>query len=198
LQLDIQQRVEEARPVNVADDHVVDRLARGLAHSIAETSTARGTRRRPRMQLMTALTLGFVAIGGTAAAAVPALISWAPWEPDIVVERSFPLTGSDAVQDCVTVIRVMPDAATAGINAGDRLRAARAFLRDNDWTHISANLADIPAKEREGMERQGISESMMLTMQVNDQITAAFADEGHLGDGVRLELSARCGDAGDR
>lgn len=195
--MEIQQRVEEARPANVTDNPVVDHLAHDLAYSIAQTAAAQRRRRRPRIRLITALTLGFLAVGGTAAAAVPALISWAPWEPDIVVERSFPIPGNDDVNHCVTVIRVMPDAATEGSDGDERVRAARAFLQDNDWSTLDADLADIPAKDREGMERQGISEQLMLTMQINDQITGAFSDAGHLGDGVRLDLSARCDTGSD-
>ncbi|MFP7834630.1 hypothetical protein [Marisediminicola sp. LYQ134] len=108
-----------------------------------------------------------------------------------MIEREFPVAGGAA--SCTVLVRVMPDDVTAGADQEARLREARAFLAENDWSTLEATTIDsIPTAELAGKRRQGVSDELILTMHVSDQVFIALDTAGHMGEGVRLEQASRC------
>ncbi|MDJ0323041.1 hypothetical protein QMG61_04590 [Cryobacterium sp. PH31-AA6] len=151
-------------------------------------------RRRRRRNFAVGFGLGVVLIAGTGASAIPTILEWAPWEPDVMIEREFAVTGGHGSAKCVEVMRVDSDAKTADANADRNLAQARAFLQNNDWSNISVDLDDLSAFDRKNQERQGLSEGTMLAMMVHDEVVAEFRRHGHLGVGVTLSGFGRCDD----
>lgn len=191
--VDLDRVLDRARPSSAADDPRARELAVLLAQQIAAAAPVPTVRRKHRAELIGGIGLTLVLLGGAAAAATPLLMEWPPWESDAVIERVFPVSGgADAA--CVVIARVTPDAATAGPDQESRLDHAREFLETHDWSAIETMaIGDIPPEDLVGPRRQGLTDQTILTTQVSDQVGQAFESSGHLGDGVSLELAARCG-----
>jgi len=190
--LDLDRALDAARPPSAADDPRAGELATLLAQQVAVSSEVPAARREHRWKVIGGLGLSLVLVGGAAAAATPILMNWPPWEPDAVIEREIPVGGDDTAS-CMVVVRVLADEATARADGDTRLDEARDFLETHDWSSLEATtIEEIPTEELEGSRRQGISDELILTMHVSNQVTDAFAAAGYLGDGVSLEQAARC------
>jgi hypothetical protein len=198
MERSIEQRLDEVGSTSVYEQPAVAAAVRELVRTVAASDGAKVGRRRHRIKMIAGLCLALVLGGGTAATAGPALLAWAPWAPDAVIERAFPISGSAGSASCAVIVRVVPDPQTGGSDADTRLREAREFLQQHDWTTLDASIADIPAKELRGMTAQGISEQLMLTLRVGDQVGAQFEAAGHLGRGVALESAGRCDGESDQ
>lgn len=176
-----------------ADVAIADE-AKLLAIAIAADHRATKRRWSQPFKLVAGLSAIFALGGATAVAAVPALLEWAPWEPDLVIQREFPVAFSDKSQSCVVIMRVDTDDATPDAEAARNLHDAQVFLSSNDWSLVQGDLSMVTPKQRDMMRRQGMSESAMLTTSVSDQVSAAFLEAGHLKPGMSLSAVGHCGD----
>ncbi|MDJ0379200.1 hypothetical protein [Cryobacterium sp. PH31-L1] len=176
------------------DDVAIADEAKLLAIAIAADERSTTRRWNHRVKLVAGLSAIFALGGATAVAAVPALLEWAPWEPDLVIEREFPVALSDKSQSCVVIMRVDIDDSTPDAEAARNLHDAQAFLSSNDWSLVQGDLRMLTPKERDMMRRQGLSKSAILTTSVSDQVSAAFLDAGHLKPGMSLSAVGHCGD----
>ena len=191
--LDLDRALDAARPPSTADDARPRQAAVVLAQQVAISGEVPAARRKYRVKLIGGLGLSLVLVGGAAAAAAPILMDWPPWESDAMIEREFPIPGGDNAS-CAVGVRVLADEATAGADGDARLEKARHFLETHDWSSLETiTIEEIPAEELEGLRRQGISDELILTMNVSEQVGDAFQVGGYLGDGVSLEQAARCG-----
>jgi hypothetical protein len=192
MEHDLDEALHQANPF----PHEPDSAAKQVTHRLAATIAAvdRLARQRRRRNVAVGFGFGVVLIASTGAAAMPSILDWAPWEPDIMIEREFSVASDDGTVKCVEVMRVDPDYATADENVGRNVTQARAFLQDNDWSYISVDLDDLSAYERKTQERQGLSKGTMLAMMVHDEVVAEFHRHNQLGVGVTLSGFGRCDD----
>ena len=193
MEHDLDQALKRANPFPSDADPDLKQFTHRLAVSVA-AGDHRAKHRRRRRNMAAGFGLGVVLIAGTGASAIPAILEWAPWEPDITIEREFAVAGGDGSAKCVEVMRVDPDYGTADENVDRNVARARAFLQDNDWSHISVDLDDLSSYDRKTQERQGLSEGTMLAMMVHDEVLAEFQRNDQLGVGVSLAGFARCDD----
>lgn len=194
MERSIEQRLDEAGAASISELPTVAAAAQDLARTVATSDGVKTERRRHKIKMVSGLCAALVLGGATAATAGPAIVEWAPWEPDVMVERSFPLSDTGSTASCAVIVRVTRDERTAGPDADARLRDAREFLQEQDWSSLDASIADIPPRDLKAMTAQGISEPLMLTMRIGDQVDAKFEAAGHLGRGVVVESVGRCDD----
>ena len=189
---DLDALLEEAFPQGTASGSRAKELAILLAQQVSVSEVSPAARRGHKGKMALGAGLSLVLLGGAGAAAAPVLMDWPPWEPDLAIEREFPVAGvGDAA--CTVVVRVSTDDATAGDDQDARLNDARKFLEQHDWSDLeSATLASLPSNDVAGARAQGIADPLILTMHLSDQIGAAFAAAGYLGNGVSLEQSGSC------
>lgn len=190
----IDRLLSTTRPGAAGDDVIIAEEAKLLASVIAADNRSTKRRWSHQFKLVAGLSVAFVLGGATAVAAVPALLEWAPWEPDVVIEREFPLSLSDTSQSCVVIMRVDADDSTPDRETTRNLHDAQDFLSNNDWSFVQGDLSMVPPKERDMMRRQGMSESAILTTTVSDQVSEAFVEAGHLKTGISLSTVGRCDD----
>ncbi|MEB0306845.1 hypothetical protein QN345_16210 [Cryobacterium sp. 10I1] len=176
--------------------HVAPSLQR-LVGSVAALDHA-ARRRRHRRFVIGGIGVGVVLLAGTGASALPGLIEWAPWAPDIVLDRAFPVSDGTGLTGCVIVMRVEPDYATGDENTDAHVADARAFLQGHDWSTIEATLRQRSAFDWLALARQGKTEAGSLTGEVTEQIAQAMTQAGYLGHGVALSASERCDTGPDK
>ena len=193
MEHDVDEALDRANPYPSDPDSDVKQFTHRLAVSIAAVDHP-ARRRRRRRNVAIGFSLGVVLVAGTGASAIPTILEWAPWEPDIMIEREFSVSSGDGSAKCVEVMRVDPDYETADENVDRNVAQARAFLQDNDWSYISVDLDDLSAYDRKNQERQGLSEGTMLAMMVHDEVVAEFQRHNQLGVGVTLSGFGRCDD----
>jgi hypothetical protein len=184
----------DAAPPSRTDDEQVRQAARRTARAVASTMRVAAPRRKRRALSITAGTLVFAATGVTGAVAVPALMEWGNWQPDLIVEREFVVTAEGTPADCIIAKRVEPSP-PAGISDPEvqkRLKAASLFLSEFDATSLDASLEDVTPEDLEGMRAQGQSDSLILAGVLDGEISTALSDEGLLGPGLMLSTYVRC------
>ncbi|GGE92104.1 hypothetical protein [Mycetocola zhadangensis] len=193
--------LNESRPPDAtALPGVADR-AREVAAGAASGEGQPFRPRRPRWWNF--LVFGTVAVAASAAA-IPPLVAWAPWEPDLVVSREFPVTDGGELTNCVVIVRVGQDEHAGGADAGRHLDEARRFLQDGDWSDITVDLDDVEAyldamtpQQRALREEAGISNPHLLSMLASNEITSEFEEAGYLKHGVWLESMGTCDEVGE-
>ncbi|WBM79873.1 hypothetical protein KIV56_17150 [Cryobacterium breve] len=189
--------LKKADPFPEAEtSHVAPSLQR-LVRSVAAFDHA-ARRRRHRRFSIGAIGVGVVLLAGTGASALPGIIEWAPWTPDIVVDRAFPISDGTGLTGCVIVMRVDPDYTTGDGNTDAHVANARAFLQGHDWSTIEATLGEVSAFDRVALARQGETEAGRLTGEVTEQIAQVMTQAGYLGHGVALSASERCDTGHDK
>ncbi|MCP2030355.1 hypothetical protein L1277_000419 [Okibacterium sp. HSC-33S16] len=177
----------------------VTERARQVAERTAndrDTVTSRPERRR----LWGVLAFSAVVVA-VSAAAIPTIISWAPWEPDAVISREFPITDGGKSTDCVVIIRAVQAENATGAEAEADLENARRFLQEEDWSAISVDLDDLdayldsmPPEQRALREETGINPPALLSMLTSNEVSAVFEQAGYLTSSVFLESTGRCGE----
>jgi hypothetical protein len=189
----------DAAPPSRTDDELVRQAARGTARAVASTMHVSVPRRKTRAMWIIGGAIVLATTGVTGAVAVPALMEWGDWQPDLIVEHEFLVTAEGTPVDCIIAKRVEPSPPD-GIDDPDiqkRLKAASLFLNDYDAISLDASLADVAPDDLEGMRAQGQSDSLILASVINDKISAALHDEGLLGPGLLLTSYVRCGEVSE-
>jgi len=214
----LEDKISSAQPHPWLESDEIDDSARRLALAVSqENATAWRSRHRVKFAVLLA---GALVVGSaTTAAAVPAIVAWAPWEPDATVQRSFTLdTGQSA--SCTMVMKVLPDLATATDDLDRNVKDARVFLRDHDWSAIlrlgsrqakealrlSAAAAETQSKfdEAQGAAatsaspapspKAPLSESTSIAADVSTRVQEVFQSAGVLKAGVSVESQIECTD----
>ena len=184
----------DAAPPSRTDDELVRQAARGTARAVASTMQVRVPRRKSRALWITGGAIVLAATGVTGAVAVPALMEWGDWQPDLIVEREFVVTAEGTSVDCIIAKRVEPSP-PEGIDDPEvqkQLKAASQFLSDFNATSLNASLEDVNPENLAGMRAQGQSDTLILAGVIDDQISSALSDEGLLGPGMLLKTYVRC------
>jgi hypothetical protein len=192
---DLDEALAKARPLSATDHPRIREKAVLLAHQVASSQQSPRSRRKHSWQLIGGLSLSLVLIGGAAAVAAPLWSGWPFWEPDTVIERTFPVLGDDGDPTCVVVARVVADDQTATSDQEERLAAARHFLATYEWSSLeNATIEDLPTEHVRELRELGLSDELILAREVSDQIGAELSNRGHMGEGVALEQAVRCDD----
>jgi len=215
----LEERLSAARPRPWQDSDDVDNAASELALTIARAHIT--PRRRPHHRTKFSVLLAGALVLGTAttAAAVPAIVAWAPWEPDVSVQRVFTLdTGETA--SCTLVMKVLPDYAATTENLDRNVEVARVFLRDHDWSSIvrqgsrqadealrlSTDAAETQIKFDEAQRKLGTGPTPALTpaasppastsvaSDMSTDVQQVFQRAGLLKAGVSVESRIACTD----
>ncbi|TFB83630.1 hypothetical protein E3O44_17315 [Cryobacterium algoricola] len=189
--VDLSAALEQADPFSEAEVSLVAPSLQRLVRSVAALDHA-ARRRRHRRFVIGGIGVGVVLLAGTGASALPGIIEWAPWAPDVVLDRAFPISDGTGLTGCVIVMRVEPDSATGDENTDAHVADARAFLQGHDWSTLEVTLGQVSAFDRVALARQGQTEAGSLTREVTEQIAQAMTQAGHLGHGVALSASERC------
>lgn len=186
--------LDQSRPGNVSDLPGVAESARRVAERAASEQISR--HRRPRIWRWPVM--GLVALA-VSAGAIPPLIWWAPWEPDVVISREFPITDGGEPTECVVVVRVAREGVSDNAELDRQVEEARRYLQEEDWSSISVDLDDLdsylnslPPAQRELREQTGISPPAILAMLTSNKVSEAFERAGYLTSGVVIESAGRC------
>ncbi|MBC7443531.1 MAG: hypothetical protein H7311_13605 [Ramlibacter sp.] len=217
---DLDGRLSQSALRGLADDAAVVDSAQRLANAVADSVISPARKRAHRVKMVIGLGIAIAIGGATTATAVPALIAWAPWEPDAAVSRSFPLTGGGTA-DCTMIIKVGRDVVTADEHLEENVANAREFLRDHDWSQlvVSADLlsqenttaqrakqaadaaaaaegfgADGASGQRSGNPSSTAAEprDSVLEMNFTEQAMRTFITAGLMKPGVSVESGTRC------
>ena len=152
-----------------------------------------------------ALGIGILGVGITAAAAGPAVFEWVGWTPDVVAQRSFDLGEEGAELGlCEVFIRVVPDyGGVSNEEAVRRTEEARKFLAENDWEPLLASISEteiqaaFAAEEAQrstpfpnGSMPPPPSLSLVVGQLMADRISDEFEEAGHQRTGVSMETVA--------
>lgn len=165
----------------------------------------RGSRLR-RIIAGSALSVGILGLGVTAATAGPAVIDWLGWTPDVVAQRTFELKDGSDLGLCEVFIRVEPDYPddVPKEEVDRRTAEARTFLTEHDWDPLIASIttAEIEAAYQLEVERRAAysiasgtipppaTYSTEATQVIVDRVSAEFEQAGYLKQGVSLESAA--------
>ncbi|WDH77405.1 hypothetical protein PTQ19_07545 [Microbacterium esteraromaticum] len=204
--------VGQAAPPALGADPAAAAQADALARSVASVLRQRRLGSRVRRILTgSALSLGIIGLGVTAATAAPAVIDWFGWTPDIVAQRSFQLEDGTSLGLCEVFIGVEPyydndDVPDEEIDR--RTEEARKFLTEHDWDPLIASIttAEIeaayeleverrvaftdPASIASGATPPPATYSIAATRVIADRVNAEFRRAGHLIDSVSLQFGA--------
>ena len=134
--------VQRAAPPALGADPATAAEAEVLALSVVGglRERRRGSRLR-RIIAGSALSVGIVGLGVTAATAGPAVIDWLGWTPDVVAQRSFELQDGSDLGLCEVFIRVEPNYGHVPDEEVDRrTEEARTFLTEHDWDPLIASI----------------------------------------------------------
>ncbi|MDQ0893618.1 hypothetical protein [Agromyces ramosus] len=206
--------VRNAAPPPLGDDSAVAEQAAAVARAVV----AAQTRERARISRLrgflggTALGIGVLGLGVTAATAGPAVFAWLGWTPDVVAQRSFELGDGSEPGLCEVFIRVIPEYHDISNEEADRrTEEARKFLTGHDWEPLIASIteSEIQTAFAEEVARRSAALagsttpppatlSGAATDVMFDRFSAEFERAGHLQHGVSLEAAAGpCGDTSD-
>lgn len=204
--------VRQAAPPALGADPAAAAQADAIARSVARELRQRRLGSRVRRILAgSALSLGIVGLGVTAATAAPTVIDWFGWTPDIVAQRSFQLEDGTSLGLCEVFIGVEPyyendDVPDEEIDR--RTEAARKFLTEHDWDPLIASIttAEIEAAYQLEVEQRvaftdpdsiasgatppPATYSMAATRVIAERVNAEFRQAGHLIDSVSLKFGA--------
>lgn len=152
-----------------------------------------------------ALALGLLGVGATAAVAGPGLAEWAGWVPDASAQRTFTVDENSTLGPCKVVARVVQEGGVPDELAAERTESARHFLASHDWdaavasitaediaTELAAERERRASLSREGVEPPEASAGLVASLLMGDRIREEFMHAGHLQPGVSLEMSGRC------
>jgi hypothetical protein len=153
-----------------------------LAHSVAANGPKAAHRRKAAVTV--GLVIAAVLAGGTAATAVPAVVSLLS-EPQLATERTFVLEGESV--DCSTTIEVMRDTQVSADDpvARDNLAAARVFLRDLDAASIEPDVSVLSPSQLAMTEGKPVA--VRLIQSINEQVMIRFGQADLLRYGVSVE-----------
>ncbi len=205
--------VRHASPPALGADPAAAAEAEALALSVVGGLQERrlGSRLR-RIIAGSALGVGIVGLGVTAATAAPTVIDWMGWTPDVVAQRSFELKDGTELGLCEVFLSVEPyyrDHDVPDEEVDRRTEAARKFLTEHDWDPLIASIttAEIeaayeleverrvaytdPASIASGATPPPATYSRAATRVMSDRVTAEFEQAGYLIDGVSLAGAAR-------
>lgn len=204
--------VRQAAPPALGADPAAAAQADALARSVASELRQRRLGSRVRRILAgSALSLGIIGLGVTAAAAAPAVIDWFGWTPDIVAQRSFQLEDGTSLGLCEVFIGVEPyyennDVPDEEIDR--RTEEARKFLTEHDWDPLIASItnAEIEAEYELEVERRvaftdpasiasgatppPATYSSAATRVMADRVNAEFRRAGYPIESVSLQFGA--------
>lgn len=204
--------VRQATPPALGADPALAAEAEALALSVVVGLRKRrpGSRLR-RILAGSALGVGIVGLGVTAATAGPAVIDWMGWTPDLVAQRSFEWKGGTDLGLCEVFFSVQPQYREREVpdeEVDRRTEAARKFLAERDWDPLIASItiAEIEAEyDREVERRVAFTDpasaasgatpppatlTMAATRVMGERVSAEFEQAGHLRHGVGLEVAA--------
>lgn len=201
--------VRGAAPRALGADLATAEQAEALARTVAARSRqpARVSRFR-RFLTGSALGIGILGLGVTAATAGPAVFEWVGWTPDVVAQRSFTFDDRSDVGLCEVFVRVVPDYRDLSIEKVERrTEEARQFLAEHDWDPVieSITVNEIEAAlDAERAQREAITTHSMTpppaTISVEasrlmaNRIIEEFERAGHMQPGVSIESAGHCGD----
>lgn len=214
----IDEAVRQAAPPALGSDPATAAEAEALALSVV--SGLRERRRWSRLHRIiagSALSVGVVGLGVTAATAGPAAIDWMGWTPDVVAQRSFELKDGTELGLCEVFFSVQPSYRDHDVPDEEvdlRTEAARKFLTEHDWDPLIASITadDIQARyELEVQRRAAFTDpasvasgatpppatySIAATRLIGERVSAEFEQAGYLIHGVSLTAAAGpCDDA---
>lgn len=203
--------VRQAAPPALGADPAAAAQADALARSVASELRQRRLGSRVRRILAgSALSVGIIGLGVTAAAAAPAVIDWFGWTPDIVAQRSFQLEDGTSLGVCEVFIGVEPyyEGSVSDEEVDRRTEEARKFLTEHDWDPLIASItnAEIEAEYKLEVERRvaftdpasiasgttppPATYSSAATQAIADRVNAEFRQAGYPIDSVSLQFGA--------
>lgn len=205
--------LRNAAPPSLGANPATAECAQATARAVLADASRRN--RFPRLRKIiagSALSIGILGLGATAAVAGPAVAVWLNWTPDIVAQQSFDLGQGSELGLCEVFIRVAPEYGTVSDQEADRrTKEARTFLTEHDWEPLMASITDqdIEAAFAVATDRRSrpmtdgtmpppATLSRSATGLMFERFTTEFEQAGQLGDGVSLEAAAGpCGDASE-
>lgn len=203
--------VRQAAPPALSADPAAAAHADALASSVASELRQRRLGSRVRRILAgSALSVGIIGLGVTAATGAPAVIDWFGWSPDVVAQRSFQLEDGTSLGLCEVFIGVEPyyEGNVSDKEVDRRTEEARKFLTEHDWDPLIASIttAEIEAQYKLEVERRvaftdpaGIAPgatpppatySTAATRVIADRVSAEFRRAGHPIESVSLQFGA--------
>lgn len=201
----LDEAVRHAAPPTLGADPVTAAEAGALAGSIVSRlrERRRGTSLR-RLFAGSALSLGIVGLGVTAATAGPAVIDWLGWTPDVIAQRSFDVEEASGLGLCEVFIRVSPEYRDVSDEDADRrTEEARKFLTEHDWEPLIASISanEIQTAFAEEVAQRSVplpdgtmpppaTMSLVVTQLMANRISTEFDRAGQLRPGVSLEAAA--------
>jgi hypothetical protein len=209
----IDEAVRHAAPPALGADPTTAAEAEVLALAVVGGLRERryGSRLR-RIIAGSALSVGIVGLGVTAATAGPAVIDWMGWTPDVIAQRSFELEDGTELGLCEVFFSVQPyyrDHDVPDEEVDRRTEAARKFLTEHDWDPLIASItiAEIeaaydleverrvaftdPASVASGATPPPATYSIAATRLIGERVSAEFEQAGYLIQGVGLAAAAR-------
>ncbi|WP_022886666.1 hypothetical protein [Glaciibacter superstes] len=206
----LDEAVRHAAPPALGADPVTAGHAKATARAVLVEAPRRTTFLR-RIIAGSALGIGIVCLGVTAATAGPAVIDWLGWTPDVVAQRSFDFVGGSDLGLCEVFIRVEPyyrDHDVPDDEVDRRTEAAWTFLTEHDWDPLIASITieeieaayqleverrvayTDPASIASGATPPPATYSIAATQVMSDRISAEFEQAGFLKQGVSLGSAA--------
>jgi hypothetical protein len=204
----LDEAVQRAVPRAFGADPAAAEQAEAIARAVVAGSGDRfRVSRLRRFMGGSALGIGLLGLGVTAAAAGPAVIEWLGWTPDVVAQRSFDLGEGSELGLCEVFIHVDPayqDIDVSNEEADRRTEEARKFLTEHDWEPL---IASITASEIESAYAEEVAQrsmplpdgtmpppatlSLVVSHLMGDRISDEFERAGYLRPGVGLEAAGR-------
>lgn len=209
---ELDDRLSQSASRRLGDDPAVVASALRLARAVADSANSPSHKRAHRVKIAIGLSIAIAVGGATTATAVPALIAWAPWEPDVAVSRSFPLTGGGTAE-CTMVITIDRDFATADSHLENNVANAREFLRDHDWSQLVISTDRLSEENATAQRAQQAAEAAaaasgqsgatpssaaakpqdsVVAMNFTEQVSRTFTKAGMLKPGVSVESRTVC------
>ncbi|MCD2443702.1 hypothetical protein LQ757_15585 [Agromyces sp. SYSU K20354] len=158
----LDEAVRHAAPPALGSDPAAAEHAKATARAVLAQAPRRSTFLR-KLLAGSALGIGIVGLGVTAATAGPAVIDWLGWTPDVVAQRSFELQDGSDLGLCEVFIRVEPYYGDPDVPAevvDRRTEEARAFLTEHDWDPL---IASITAEEIEAEYQLEVEQRVAFT-----------------------------------
>lgn len=184
--------VRGAAPRALGADLATAEQAEALARTVAARSRqpARVSRFR-RFLTGSALGIGILGLGVTAATAGPAVFEWVGWTPDVVAQRSFTFDDRSDVGLCEVFVRVVPDYRDPSIEKVERrTEEARQFLAEHDWDPV---IESITVNEIEGSVRRRESSTRGDHDRQHDATACDDFGRGEQADGQPHHRGVRTG-----
>lgn len=208
----VDEAVRSAAPPAMGADPMAAAETETLARSVVtELRDGRRGSRLRRILAGSALSIGIVGLGVTAATAGTAVIDWFGWTPDIVAKRNFQLENGTNLGLCEVFIGVEPNYQYHDVpdeEVDRRTEQARRYLTEHDWEPLIASITaeDIEAEFQLEVERRAAftdpasiasgatpppaTYSVAATRVMGERISAEFEQAGYLIDGVSLAFGA--------